>query len=157
MEQSFWRNQWLHLRSWNCQNYANLAQTAKKWLKKLGQVARKAAKGLDLDSELVSYLNSYQKMQFKSLREKGTQWKPLCVSWGLPNRWWQPDASPGEHRDRSGYLKSSAARGEVPSSYCQAWTKWRLTWAGSLQTPRAATEWARKAGCCILILIATQS
>lgn len=85
-------------------------------------------------------------MQFKSLREKGTQWKAFCVSWGLPNTGRQPDASPGEHHDRSGYLKSSAARGEVPSSYCQAWTKWRFMRAGSLRNPKSSDLTGKERG-----------
>lgn len=55
----------------------------------------------------------------------------LCVSWGLPKGWWQPDASPGEPCDRSGYLNPGAARGKGPNSYCQSWAKQGLLWAGS--------------------------
>lgn len=79
-------------------------------------------------------------MRFRSLRERGPCRKSSCVSQAPPNRWWQPDASPGEHHDRSGDLKSSAARGEVPSSDCQTWTKQRLTWGGSMLSPQS-TKW----------------
>lgn len=63
------QNQWLYLKSWNCQNSANFAQPAKEWLKELGRVGRRVRTCLILDSELVSYLNSHQRMQFRSLRE----------------------------------------------------------------------------------------
>lgn len=56
------KNQWLHLKSWNCQNYANFVQPAIEWLNELGQVGRRVPKCLTSDSELVSYLKSYQKM-----------------------------------------------------------------------------------------------
>lgn len=147
MEQSFRKkNQWLYLKSWNCQNSPNFAQPAKEWLKELGQVGRRVRTCLTLDSELVSYLNSHQKMQFRSLRERGPHWKVSCISRGPPNRWWQPDASPGEHRDRSGDLKSSAARGQVPSSHCQTRTKERLMWAGSLRSPQSSKCMGRERG-----------
>lgn len=149
MAQSFWRNQWLYLRSSNCQNYANFAQSAKK-------VSRRATECLSIDAKLVSY-HSYQKMQLQSLRAKGTLWKALWAGWGLSDGGWQSDASPGEHRDRSGCLKSSAAKGELPSSYCQAWTKQRIMWAGSMLNPQSSNWMGRKRACCVLILIPTQS
>lgn len=49
-----------------------LGPNCKKVPKEIRPWLGKATEGLDLDSELASYLNSYQKMQFKSLREKGT-------------------------------------------------------------------------------------
>lgn len=138
MAQSFWRNPRLYLRSSNCQNNANFAQSAKK-------VNRRATECLSIDAKLVSY-HSYQKMQLQSLRVKGTLWQALWAGWGLPDGGWQSDASPGEHHDRPGCLKSSAARGKLPSSYCQAWTKQRLMWVGSMLNPQSSNWMGRKGG-----------
>lgn len=82
----------------------------------------------------------------------------LCVSWGLPNGRWQPDASPGEPCDRSGFLNPGAARGKVPNSYCQAWAKQGLLGAGSkrCKSQELQMNGAKKWMACVLILIPTQ-
>lgn len=82
----------------------------------------------------------------------------LCVSWGLPNGRWQPDASPGEPCDRSGFLNPGAARGKVPNSYCQARAKQGLLGAGSkrCKSQELQMNGAKKWMACVLILIPTQ-
>lgn len=123
---------------------------------KLGQVAKSLTESLDLDSELVSYLNSIKRCNSKAWERRALSESP-CVSIGgclidddslMPLPWrasWQ-----------SGYLKSSAARSEVPDNCARHGQNGDSREQAALQTPRTATEWAR-AGCYVLILIATQS
>lgn len=127
-----------------------LPKLQKQWLNKLGPEGSRTAEYLHLDSELVStpIKRCNSKAGGHSLKGCGCQRGAASLTltapplWGVSGQVW--------------ILGSSAARGEVPSGYWQAWTKQGHMWAGSMRNPRAVTERQGK-GSYILMPIPTQS